>query len=122
MGNRASAFTWVFGNATTQLPAGKRAFNNSKNSSAAGVAYDTGGWGEQFTFHIETNDSAWGYQIRSARTSSGPWRVLSSNSGTSTLGIDIAQHPGPLGFVSVYCTELASTANYLIARMVGIEA
>lgn len=122
-GGIASRFTWVFGkDPDANAGAGTHgAHNNVANSTGAGVAFNTHGWGLQYTFLVETNDSGWGYQIRVGRTSSGPWRILSSNSGTSTSTLDVVQIPGPFAFVSPLWSDLASTANYGIVRMTAVE-
>lgn len=121
MATRASAFTWVWGNASVALPSGKAAWRNNLNSTGAGAAFNTHRLGERFTFEFETNDSAWAYQIRIARNSSGPWQILSSNSGASTATIDVVQFQGPFGHVSPRLDALASTANYAILRMTGVD-
>jgi hypothetical protein len=111
--------TWVFGAdpyRNTSNPS-----NTVANSTGAGTAYNTHGWGKKFSFYIETTDSAWGYQLRTSRTSSGPWAVFSSNSGTSTSVTDFVQIDGPFAWVSPRCKALASTVNNLIVRMTGME-
>lgn len=128
MGQIASKCMWVFGtdpDVATISSEGNRNHNKHNNvvgSTGAGATFNTHRIGESFSFAIETNDSAWAYQIRTARTSSGPWAILSSNSGTSTANTDFIQMPGPLMWVSPRCKGLASTANYLMVSMVGVEA
>lgn len=128
MGNIASKCTWVFGtdpDLAAPVSEGNRTHgkhNNVVGSTGAGATFNTHRLGEAFTFAVETTDSNWAYQIRTARTSSGPWAVLSSNSGVSTANLDIVQIPGPLMWLSPRCKTLASTANYLIVSMTAVEA
>ena len=126
MASKASAFTWVWGNPGTQATTSENprvpgSFNNVVNGTGAGAAFNTHKHGELFTYHIETNDSGWGYELRVGRTSSGPWRTISSNSGTSTATLDIRQFPGPFAWLSPNVSALASTANYVIISMVAVE-
>lgn len=123
MGMIASRFKWVFGT-DPDKSAGSATPGPAQNvigSTGAGVAFNTHGWGEQFSFAVETNDSGWAYQIRVGRTSSGPWAVLSSGSGTSTSNVDYVQIPGPLMWISPRWDTLASTANYGVIRMTAVE-
>ena len=115
MGNEAARCRWVFGAdpyRNTSNPS-----NNVVNSTGAGATFNCHGWGETFTFYFETNDSGWAYQLRSARNSSGPWAVFSSNSGTSTSGADVIQIPGPFMWLSPRVDSLSSTANFAIIEM-----
>lgn len=124
MATIASRFTWVFGT-DPDLNAGAgthKAHNNVVGSTGAGAAFNTHGYGSAFSFGVESNDSNWSYQLRVGRTSSGPWAVLSSNSGVSTAALDYQQLPGPMMWLSPRCKTLASTANYLIVRMTAVEA
>jgi hypothetical protein len=127
MGNLASKCTWVFGTDPDKasVPSeGNRTHgghNNVVGSTGAGATFNTHRLGELFSFAVETNDSGWAYQLRTARTSSGPWAVLSSNSGTSTTGTDVFQCLGPLGWLSPRMKSMASTANYLIVQMTALE-
>ena len=120
MGNRASSFKWVWG--TDPDKSGQNPSQNVLGSTGAGVVFNTHRWGENFTFIFETNDSGWAYQIRGARNSSGPWAILSSNSGTSTAVADIVQIPGPFKFLSPRVDALASTGNYALIEMQAVEA
>lgn len=120
MGNRAASCKWVWGH---DPDAGtSNAANNLVNSTGAGAVFNCHRWGENVTFYIETNDSGYAYQIRTARNSSGPWSVLSSNSGTTTGVTDVVQLPGPFRFVSPRVDTLASTANYVIIEMSAVES
>lgn len=129
MSGIASRMTWVFGadpDRNTVPSEGNRnhgPHNNVVNSTGAGVAFNTHGWGLNFTFNMESNDSGYAYQIRAGRTSSGPWAVLSSGSvtATSTVNADVVQLPGPFRWLSPRCKSLASTANYVIIAMTAVE-
>src|SRR5260221_4672210 len=127
MGNIASRFKWVFG---TQEVAGKGGdltplrgpANNVLGSTGAGVAFNTHGWGEQFTLYVEADGAATGsYQIRTARTSSGPWAVLSSGT-LSTGATDVVQIPGPFKWLSPRVKTLNSTNNQIGIEMMAGEA
>lgn len=120
----AARCTWVFGT-DPDAAAGDgthKKHNNVIGSTGAGAAFNCHGFGSNYTFIAETNDSGWGYQIRVSRTSSGPWVVMSSGSGTSTGVADCVQMPGPFFWVSPRWDTLASTANYGIVRMTAYEA
>ena len=124
MGRIAAKCTWVFGtDPDANAPPGTHGkHNNVIGSTGAGATFNCHRLGEQYTFLVETNDSGWAYQIRTARTSSGPWAVLSSNSGTSTSAVDNISYPGPFAWLSPRVDTLASTANYVIISMFGYEA
>lgn len=120
----AARAAWVFGTDPDKA-AGintKGKFNNVLGSTGAGSAFNCHGYGSLYAFAVETTDSGWAYQIRVGRTSSGPWRVLSSNSGTSTGVVDYVQMNGPMLWVSPRVDTLASTANYVVIRMSAYEA
>lgn len=120
--NIASRFRWVFGTAEASIASGARGTgNNVLGSTGQGVAFNTHGWGESFTFYCEADAAATcAYQIRTARTSSGPWAVLSSGT-LSTSGCDVVQLPGPFGFISPRCKTLNSTANQFVVDMRAVE-
>lgn len=125
----AARMTWVFGTDPdkTSVPTESNrthgAHNNVLGSTGAGAAFNTQGWGLNYTFVMDSNDSAYAYQIRGSRTSSGPWAVLSSGSvtGTSTTSQDIVQIPGPFRWLSPRVDALASTNNYVIIAMTAME-
>lgn len=123
MGNRASAFKWVFGtdtDKTTQNPPNPA--THVLGSTGAGVAFNTHGWGENFRFFVETDGAATcAYQIRVARTSSGPWASMSSGT-LSTGALDVVQLPGPLGWLSPRLKTLNSSANQVVVSMLAIES
>lgn len=122
MGQIASRFRWVFGTAEAANPGGRGSANNVLGSTGAGVAFNTHGWGESFTFQCETDGSATcSYQIRTARTSSGPWAVLSSGT-LSTGALDVVQLPGPLGWLSPRVKTINSTGNQVVIDMRATEA
>ncbi len=124
MGSIASKFRWVFGTAEAagSGPNLRGSANNVLGSTGAGVAFNTHGWGEIFTFYCEADAVATcSYQIRTARTSSGPWAIVSSGT-LSTSGCDIVQLPGPFGWVSPRCKTLNSTANQFVVDMRSVEA
>lgn len=112
MSGVAARCQWGWGTGTQSL---------QLNSTGAGTAFNTHGWGLNYTFFVENTDSAMSYQIRAGRTSSGPWAILSSASMTSTAQVDIVQLPGPLGWVSPRVDALSSTANSVIIRMSAVE-
>lgn len=110
-GSREVAVTWTFGAAGG---------SNNLNSTGAAVAYNTFDLGERFTFTVETDGSATGsYQIRNARTASGPWLVLSSGT-LSTGAMAMVQSYGPLGWLSPYVKTLNSTSNRITIRATAI--
>ena len=120
----AARCTWVFGtdpdkNAPINTH-GKH--NNVIGSTGSGTPFNCHSLGQSYTFAVETNDSGWAYQIRVGRTSSGPWTVMSSGSGTSTANVDTVQIPGPFFWMSPRVDTMASTLNYVIVRMTGYEA
>lgn len=117
MGQIAARFRWVFG-----APLAGASETNRLGSTGAGVAYDVGGRGEAFTFYIDGTDSAYSYQIRSARTSSGPWAVLSSGTVASSASADVVQLPGPLDWLSPRIKTMGSTANQIVVRMMAVES
>lgn len=115
---RESAFTWLFGAALSE--GSKGSLNNRLGSTGAGAAFNTLGNGEQFTFMVETDGGATcSYQIRTGRTSSGPWAVLSSGT-LSTGAVDVVQMPGPLKWLSPRLKTATSTAVNVIVRMEAI--
>jgi hypothetical protein len=122
MGNIASRFKWVFGTAEAANSPGRGVASNVKGSTGAGVAFNTHGWGESFSFVCEADAAATcSYQIRSARTSSGPWAVLSSGT-LSTSGSTLVQLSGPLFWLSPRCKTLNSTANQFVIEMSAVES
>jgi hypothetical protein len=126
MGNIASRFRWVFGvdPYANDVPSNqnKGKSNNVVGTTGAGVAFNTFGWGENFTFYVETTDSAATYQIRTSRTSSGPWAVLSSGTLGTTAATDIVQLPGPFMWLSPRVKTMGSTSNNVIISMTAVEA
>lgn len=118
-GSIAARMRWTWGR--DPYAGTKQASNNLVNSTGAGNPYNCQGLGLQYTFLVETNDSAYDYQIRSGRNSSGPWSVLSSGSGTATGIVDTIQLPGPFTWVSPRVSSLASTANYVLIEMIAYE-
>ena len=111
-GSREFAQTWTFG-----LTGGA---GINLGSTGAGTAVNTFNLGEAFTFFVESDAAATGsYQIRTARTTSGPWAVLSSGT-LSTGACDAVQLPGPLGALSPRIKTLNSTANTITVRAVAV--
>ena len=118
-GTRESAFMWVFGTAAVQEQ-GRGLPNNVLGSTGAGVAFNTHRMGESFTFYVDTDGAATcSYQIRTGRTSVGPWAVVSSGT-LSTGACDLVQIPGPLRFLSPRVKTLNSTANQVAIRMEAV--
>ena len=127
MGNIASRFKWVFGTqeafgaGATGAPSPLGA-NNILGSTGAGIAFNTHGWGEQVSFYVETDAAATcSYQIRTARTSSGPWAVVSSGT-LSTGATNLIKMPGPFAWLSPRIKTLNSTANQVVVRMTAVES
>lgn len=90
-------------------------------STGAGVAQQIGGLAREHSFYVETDgnvNSTCSYQIRTARTSSGPWVVLSSGT-LSTGAVDIVQITGPLAWVSPRIKTLNSTAGLVTVELFG---
>ncbi len=126
MAQRASAFKWEFGTAeAAKTPDGSGlspgAPQNLIGSTGAGAAFNTHGWGTDFTWYIESTDSAANYQIRAGRTSSGPWAVLSSGAIASTTALVVFQHKGPHQWLSPRVDVMASTVNNITIRMLATE-
>ncbi len=121
MANVASKFKWVFGHdETAKAPDGSGLSPGPSNnlmpgSTGSGTAFNTHNW------YIESTDSASNYQIRAARTSSGPWAVLSSGAITSTTTMIVFQHKGPHQWVSPRIDVMASSANLTIIRMIATD-
>lgn len=126
MAGIAARMRWVFGTqeAFTVPSPGTPSRGGSQNilgSTGAGVAFNTHGWGLNYTFFVEADAAATcSYQIRASRTSSGPWAVLSSGT-LSTFATNIVQLPGPLGWVSPRVKTLNSTANQVVIAMAANE-
>jgi len=111
-GYREVAQVWTFGAANGP--------GLNPGSTGAGTAYDTHDLGERFTFIVESDAAATGaYQIRTARTSAGPWAVLSSGT-LSTGAAAVVQSAGPLGWLSPLVKTLNSTANRIIVRATAV--
>lgn len=94
---------------------------NNVNSTGTGFAYGINGLARENSFYIETDgnaNSTCAYQIQTARTSSGPWVVLSSNT-LSTGVVDLVQITGPLAFVRPRIKTLASTAGLVTVEYFG---
>ena len=109
---REFAQTWTFGAAGGP--------GSNLGSTGAGAAVNTFDLGERFTFIVETSASATcSYQIRTARTSAGPWAILSSGTMDTSSAVTVQAY-GPLGFLSPRCKTLNSTANRLIIRGTAI--
>ena len=127
MGNIVARVKWIFGTqeafaAGRDLLPSRGSASNVLGSTGAGAVYNCHSWGESYTFYVEADGGATGsYQIRSARTSSGPWAVLSSGT-LSTSQCDVVQLPGPFKFVSPRVKTLNSTANQIAIEMIGVEA
>lgn len=110
---REVAQTWTFGRSAS-------APGLVLGSTGDGTAYDTHDCGERFTFIVESDAAATGsYQIRTARTSAGPWAVLSSGT-LSTSFAQAVQSYGPLGWLSPRVKTLNSTANRITVRATAI--
>ena len=121
-GTIESRFLWVFGTAQAAGPvnSGPGGANNVLASTGAGVAFNTHNRGERFTFYVEADAAATGaYQLRSARTSSGPWNIISSGT-LSTSGVDVVNVTGPLGWLSPRLKTFNSTANQIVVRMLAL--
>lgn len=105
---REVAVVWGFGTTTVS--------NSLGSTGAVANPYNTFGYGDAFTFSVETDAGATcSYQIRVGRTSAGPWTVLSSGTLTSNA-MDVVQIPGPLNFLSPRIKTLTSTSVGVIVR------
>ena len=108
-------YKWCFG-ATANAEGG-----SVLGSTGAGAAFYVNGMARENSFYIETDgnaNSTSAYQIRTARTSSGPWVVLSSNT-LSTGAVDLVQISGPLAWVSPRIKTLNSTAGLVTVEYYG---
>src|SRR5262245_31780318 len=71
-------------------------------STGEGTAFACLGLARENTFYVESANNAnstGSYQIRTARTSSGPWVVLSSGTLSSNQ-VDVVQISGPFAYLS----------------------
>lgn len=113
---------WAFGN-PANLPnpgkVGTPMFNDVTNSTGTGSGFQCNGLARETSWYIETDAAATcSYQIRTARTTNGPW--VSISSGTlSTSQSELVQITGPLYAVSPRLKTLNSTANGVCVAMVG---
>lgn len=110
-----SRYKWCFG-ATANAEGGA-----VLGSTGAGTAQFVGGTARENSFYVETDgnaNSTGSYQIRTARTSSGPWAVLSSGT-LSTGAVDLVQITGPLQWISPRVKTLASTAGLITIEYLG---
>jgi hypothetical protein len=116
MGVLAEArFKWCFG-ATASAEGGA-----VLGSTGEGTAFGCLGLARENTFYVESANNAnstGSYQIRSARTSSGPWCVLSSGTLTSNQQ-DIVQISGPFAYFSPRVKTLQSTAGLITIEYLG---
>ena len=90
-------------------------------ATGAGTAYNLQGLARECLFYVETDgnaNSTGSYQIRTARTSSGPWQVLSSGT-ISTGSLDVFHFTGPLAWVSPRVKTLGSTAGLITVELFG---
>lgn len=118
-GTRESAFTWVFGTAVADGLRGTP--NNVLGSTGAGVAFNTHGMGSEFSFYVETDAaSTCSYQIRTGRSSGGPWAVVSSGT-LSTGAVDLIQMPGPFKWLSPRVKTLSTSGTpQVVVRMEAV--
>jgi hypothetical protein len=110
-----SRFKWCFG-ASASAEGGA-----VLGSTGDGVGYAVNGLARENTFYIETNgnaNSTGSYQIRTGRTSTGPWAVLSSGT-LSTGAVAVYQVTGPLAYISPRCKTLGSTAGLMTVEYWG---
>ena len=108
-------FKWCFG-ATVNAEGGA-----VLGSTGAGTAFEIRGLARENSFYVETDgnvNSTCSYQIRTARTSSGPWIVLSSGT-LSTGAADLVQISGPLAWLSPRVKTLNSTAGLVTIEYLG---
>lgn len=119
LGTIESRFKWIFGTNEASSGGGALQGNNVLGATGAGVAFNMHALGERLTFYVETDAAATcAYQLRTGRTSSGPWAVISSGT-LSTGAVDYVTTPGPLNWLSPRLKTLNSTANTVIIRMVA---
>lgn len=116
MGNVAEGrFKWCFG-ASASAEGGA-----ILGSTGEGTAYSVLGLARENTFYVETSgnaNSTCSYQIRTSRTSTGPWVVLSSGT-LSTGAVDVIQVSGPFAYFSPRIKTLASTAGLVTVEYFG---
>lgn len=108
-------FKWCFGNSAAAEGGAVL------GSTGAGTAFDSQGLGRQLSFYVETDgnsNSTGSYQIRTGRTSSGPWIVMSSGT-LSTGAADVVQLQGPLAWLSPRVKTLGSTAGLMTIEVLG---
>ncbi len=110
-----SRFKWCFG-ATASAEGGA-----ILGSTGTGTAYGVLGLARENCFYVETSgnaNSTCSYQILTARTSSGPWAILSS--GTMSTGAQVFYHTtGPLAWIAPRIKTLASTAGLVTVEFYG---
>lgn len=89
--------SYAFGNSTSAQALTMNAIGSSGNPSSG---YRLAGVGQFHSVYIETDAACTcSYQIRTGRTDTGPWVVLSSAT-LSTGAVDLVQIQGPLSFIS----------------------
>lgn len=98
-------FKWGFGD-TTATEGGA-----TLGSTGSGNALNTMGLGREHTFYIETSANCTAsYQIRTARTQTGP--SVSISSGTlASAAVDIVQIVGPFSYCFPRIKTMTSTAS-----------
>jgi hypothetical protein len=108
---------WMFGTVTQ----GEVNVQNLLGATGGGNSYNCFGYVDQASFYIETDGAATcSYQIRTSRTSTGPWVSLSSGT-LSTGAVDFVQLPGPFNWISPRIKTINSTANQVAIRMTAVD-
>ena len=89
------------------------------SSGAPTFGYALMGNAREQSIYVQTDGGATcSYQIRSGRTSTGPWVVLSSGT-LSTGAVDLVQLTGPLAYVSPRIKTITSTAVQVFVELFG---
>lgn len=87
------------------------------STGAATLAYALLGAGRAQTVYVQTDGACTcSYQIRSGRTSTGPYAVLSSGT-LSTGAVDVIQITGPLAYVSPRIKTMTSTSVQVFVEL-----
>ena len=89
------------------------------SSGAPSSGYAILGNARELSIYVQTAAACTcSYQIRTGRTSTGPWVVLSSGT-LAAASVDIVQITGPLAYVSPNIKTITSTAVQVFVELFG---
>src|SRR6266446_3222382 len=106
---------WSFGNS-----ASVNATGNVTGSTGTGTRVLVSALAREQTFYIEADGGATGsYQILTARAATGGATAVLSSGTLSTSQLDVWQFTGPFQYLTVRIKTLNSTANLIVAELLG---